>query len=120
MDIHQEHHACLEGPPAGRWGAAAGGWEEGPASSQWHPEVQGLRTMQCGVVPPGEGEEQGWGTREQARAGTFCHPSLITRAQLAPHPLRSTGSWLHLATATEAKGEELLRERDAGRGEEAG
>lgn len=123
-DIHREHRACLEGPPASRRGAAAGSWEEGPASSGWHPEVQGLWARQCGVVPPGEGEERGWGTRQRVLAGPFCRPSLVTQAWLAPRPLRSTGaasgSWLHLATATEAKGEELLRDRDAGGGEEAG
>lgn len=123
-DIHREHRARLEGPPAGRQGAAAGGQEEGPASSGWHPEVLGLRAMQCGSVLPREGEEQGWGMREWVQAGAFCRPSLVTRAWLAPRPLRSTGaapgSWPHLATTTKVKGEELLRERDAGGGEEAG
>lgn len=124
-DIHREHRARLKGPPAGRRGAAAGGREEGPASSGWHPEVPGLRAVQRGAVPPGEGEEQRWGARERVPAGAFCCPSLVAQAQLAPRPLRSTGtapgSWLHLATTTEAKGEELLREGCwGGGGEEAG
>lgn len=46
-------------------GAAAGGQEEGPASSGWHPKVLGPWAMQRGMVLPGEGEEQDWGTRKR-------------------------------------------------------
>lgn len=57
------------GPPAGGWGAAAGGREEGPAPSGWHPEV------------PGTGEEQGWGPTAPQVTGSWPHPATAAQAK---------------------------------------
>lgn len=103
-----EHHARLEG-------AAAGGREEGPAPSGDTPRCQGCG--RCGAARGWQGAglgHRGVGVSRRLLPPFSCHPL---------HPLRPTGatpgSCPHLATAAQAEGEELLRDRDAG-GEEAG
>lgn len=61
VDIHQEHHARLKGSLAGRRGAAAGGREEDPASSGWHPKV-----------PVSPGGRRGAGLRHEGAGASRC------------------------------------------------
>lgn len=76
-----EHHARLEG-------AAAGGREEGPASSGGHPEVPGLRAMRCclGMARSRAGA-QGNGCEQAPSAALLLSPGLhcVPSGQPEPH-----------------------------------
>jgi len=86
------------------------------------PRCRGCR--QCSVAWCHPGKARSRAGARGSRCKQAPSAALVTQAQLTPCPHRSTraapGSWPHLATATEAKGEELLRERDPGEREEAG